>query len=111
LRHAALRRRLRPRGEPAQSRQLLQCRRFPAHARAHPGVARRKRVEHALGARTDGRDVADCALFGAMAGPDPRSPSRSASRAAPSSARCGETFGRSASPGAAISAGCRWIPG
>ena len=75
VRHAALRRRLRPRGEPAQSRQLLQRRRLPAHARARPGVARRERVEHALGAGPDGAHVADCALlFGAMAGPDPRAP-------------------------------------
>ena len=111
LRHAALRRRIRPRREPAQSRQLLQRRRVPAR---RPGACRRgPPPTRGTRSRCWGRwrapfPTARCssARWPARIRARPR---RSTSRARHSSGRCAGISGRSASPGAAISAGCRWI--
>ena len=113
LRHAALRRRVRPRREPAQSRQLLQRRRLPPDARPRAGVAR----PPTRGTRSPCWDrwrapfpTARCSSArwrARIRARQRRSPSRAETFPRPLQAG----FQRKcASPGAAISAGCRWIP-
>ena len=93
LRHAALRRRRRPRREPAQPRQLLQRGRLPPDAGPRAGVAGGERLEHARRCSGRSRAPSTTARFSSRPWPGPirarRSPSPS--RATSSSSRSSET--------------------
>ena len=112
LRHAALRRRQRPGREPAQSRQLLQRRRLPAHAGPRARLGRRPTRGTPLDARPD-------RAHGGRRGVPAFGDGRARIARARLDQRAGHAFREAArarlsqeraSPGAATSAACRSDP-